>query len=232
MSCSELGCHAKRCVRCSISLLRFKTPIERTPMRLNCLVCCLSLSFLLATSGTASAQPLAPLFNGKDFSGWKVPKNNKVWFQVKDGQLKVENGPEKEGQTLWTEKQYKNFVMEFDFKFGEGTVDTGIFVRNDREQIQIGISGSLKRDMTGSPYIAGKGYPVEGKGVKEILKLDDWNAMTIVAKGKNYSVWLNGKHVMTYDSDSAIKKGPIGIQLHGSREMTCWYRNMKLGELD
>lgn len=173
---------------------------------------------------------LPSVLDGKSLRAWRVPDNN-IWWKVKDGILKVRNGPAKKGQTLWTKKEYKNFVMEFEFKFGEGTVDTGIYVRNKKEQIQIGISGSLKRDMTGSPYIAGKGYPVEAKGVKEILKLDDWNAMTIVAIGKNYSVWLNRKHVMSYDSDSAIEKGPIGIQLHGNRDMAVDYRNITLASL-
>ena len=45
------------------------------------------------------------------------------------------------------------------------------------------------------------------------------------------SVWLNGKHVMSYDSESAIEKGPIGIQLHGKRDMAVDYRRMTLAEL-
>jgi len=178
-----------------------------------------------------STAELPVLFNGKNFDGWENPGKDNVWWKVEDEILKVRSGPEKKGQTLWSAKKYKNFVMQFDFRFGEGTVDTGIYVRNEKEQIQIGISGSLKRDMTGSPYIAGKGYPVEGKGVKEILKLDDWNSMTIVAIGKNYTVFLNGKHVMSYDSESAIESGPVGIQLHGNRDMSCDYRNMRLAEL-
>ncbi|HIL56212.1 MAG TPA: DUF1080 domain-containing protein, partial [Verrucomicrobia bacterium] len=110
---------------------------------------------------------------------------------------------------------------------GKGTVDSGIYVRNSREQIQIGISGSLKRDMTGSPYISGKGYPVEAKGIKDLLKLDDWNTMKIRVKGKKYTVWLAGKEVMKYESETAPKKGKIGIQLHGGRVMSIEYRNMK-----
>ena len=37
--------------------------------------------------------------------------------------------------------------------------------------------------MTGSPYISGKGYPIEAeeekgkKGVKNLLKIDEWNKM-------------------------------------------------------
>ncbi len=193
-----------------------------------------STALLLAVviCSSASAEKLTSIFNGKDLKGWKAPEGNEVWFTVKEGELRVQSGPEKKGQTLWTDKEYGNFVMEFDFKFGEGTVDTGIYMRNSHDQIQIGISGSLKRDMTGSPYIPGKGYPVEAKGVKEILKLDDWNEMTIVAKGKNYSVWLNGRWVMSYDSDSAIEKGPLGIQLHGNRDMSCQYRNIRIAELN
>jgi hypothetical protein len=195
----------------------------------------LATLLLIASTGCAvtpapdqtSSHGLPSIFNGKDLTGWKVPADNK-WWTVNDGVLQVRSGPEKKGSTLWSERDYTNFVMQFDFKLGEGTVDSGIYVRNAKEQIQIGISGSLKRDMTASPYISGKGYPVEASGVKELLKLDDWNSMTVVAKGANYTAFLNGKHVMTYDSESAIEKGPVGIQLHGNRDMTIDYRNITL----
>ena len=187
-------------------------------------------SILLILQSAADDGELKSIFNGKDLTGWDVPDNN-IWFTVKDGVLKLENGPQKKGQTLWTSDEYENFEMEFDFKMGKGTVDSGVYVRNSREQIQIGISGSLKRDMTGSPYISGKGYPVEAKGVKELLKLDDWNTMKICAEGKKYTVWLGGEKIMTYESDSAIKKGKIGIQLHGNRVMSIEYRNLKARSL-
>ena len=188
------------------------------------------VAFLAVVAQTAVANELPLAFNGKNLVGWKAPENN-LWFRADEGILRVKSGPKKQGATLWTAKDYENFIMEFDFKFGPGTVDTGIYVRNEREQIQIGISGSLKRDMTGSPYIAGKGYPVEAKGVKQLLKLTDWNSMTIVAKGNQYAVWLNGKLVMTYESESAIEKGPVGIQLHGNREMAVDYRDIRLAAL-
>ena len=191
----------------------------------------IAFSILLILQSTADDGELKSIFNGKDLTGWDVPDNN-IWFTVKDGVLKLENGPQKKGQTLWTSDEYENFEMEFDFKMGKGTVDSGVYVRNSREQIQIGISGSLKRDMTGSPYISGKGYPVEAKGVKELLKLDDWNTMKICAEGKKYTVWLGGEKIMTYESDSAIKKGKIGIQLHGNRVMSIEYRNLKARSLE
>ena len=121
--------------------------------------------------------------------------------------------------------------MSFEFKFGEGVVDTGIFLRSDREQIQLGISGSKKRDMTGSPYISGKGYPVEASGVSEALRPEAWNRMVITAIGQEYSVWLNGSPVLHYRSPSAVTQGPVGIQLHPGNEMTTWFRDIRIAEL-
>jgi hypothetical protein len=185
---------------------------------------------VVVAAGAAYEGKLPAIFNGEDLSGWQAPEDN-IWWKAQEGVLKVQSGPDQKGSTLWTEKEYENFVMQFEFKMGEGTVDSGIYVRNSHEQIQIGISGSLKRDMTGSPYISGKGYPVEAEGVAELLKLDDWNWMTIVATGNNYAVWLNGAFVMTYDSDTAAEKGPVGIQLHGNRDMAIEFRNIGLAEL-
>ena len=186
-------------------------------------------SVLLIFSLSSFAQDLEPVFNGKDFTNWKVPKGN-IWWKVKDGIIDCQNGPKKKGSTLWTEKKYKNFIVELDFKMGEGTVDSGVFLRNN-DQIQIGISGSLKRDMTCSPYIPKKGYPKEAEGVKELLKVKDWNTMKVKVVGNVYTVWLNGKQVNEYESKTAIAEGPIGLQLHAKREMQISFRNIKVAEL-
>lgn len=188
--------------------------------------------FLLAAlvSTRADEPQLRPIFSGTDLAGWKVPDGNaeKGWYKAAGGILKLQSDPTLKGSILWTEKSYRDFVMSFDFKFGAGIVDSGIHIRNN-DQIQIGISGSLKRDMTGSPYV-GK-YPVEAKGVAALLKADDWNSMKIEARGLRYQVWLNGQQVLDYTSQSGIPEGPVGIQLHGNKEMAIDYREIKLAEL-
>jgi hypothetical protein len=113
---------------------------------------------------------------------------------------------------------------------GDGTVDSGIFLRSEHDQIQIGISGSLKRDLTASPYIPKKGYPVEAK-VKDILKLKDWNTMKVKVVGSTYTVWLNGAEVMTYTSENMPASGPVGFQLHPGNEMSCSFKNIRLAAL-
>ena len=194
------------------------------------------LSALMISCGTESIQSavadqLPSSFNGKDFAGWRAPENN-IWWKVDDGVLTVTSDENKNGSTLWTNRKYKNFVMEFDYKNGPGVIDSGVFIRNDKEQIQIGISGSLKRDMTASPYLAGKGYPVEADLTDAKLKTKDWNKMLIVVKGNHYSVWLNNKFVMSYTSETAIAEGPIGLQLHPNNEMTIHFRRIRIAELD
>ncbi len=169
-----------------------------------------------------------PLFNGENLEGWKVPDDN-IWWLVEGGILKVRSGPEQEGSILWSEREFTDFAFTCEFRFVEGVIDSGIHLRN-RDQIQIGISGSLKRDMTASPYIPGKGYPVEAEGVKELLKPDDWNLLEITAVGATYTAALNGTPVMTYTSESAAEKGPIGIQLHAGRDMAIDYRNLRVRE--
>ena len=188
-----------------------------------------TVAFAALSSALVAQEKFEPVFNGKDLSGWKAPEKN-VWYLVQDGILQLRSSEDKKGSVLWTEKEYENFVMELEFKFISGTIDSGVHVKSD-DQIQIGISGSLKRDMTASPYIPGKGYPVEAEGVKELLKMDDWNQMRIEVRGTEYAVSLNGKKVMTYKSESGKAKGPIGLQLHGDRDMAIDYRNLKVGEL-
>ena len=188
--------------------------------------------FIGLSVGLLAEQKFKPILKEKDLTEWKVPSGNDKagWYKMINGVLEIRSGPKKKGSVLWTKKQFRNFVVEFDFRFGEGTVDSGVHVRN-RDQIQIGISGSLKRDMTCSPYIPGKGYPVEARNIKKLLKPKDWNTMRIRAIGKKYTVWLQGEEVMNYESASAIVEGPIGIQLHGNRNMGIDYRNMKVAEL-
>lgn len=203
-------------------------------------------TLVVAAAVLGSTAMAGSLFNGKNLDGWKAPEGN-IWWKVADGSLVVENGPKKKGSTLWTEKSFKDFEVAMEFKCGED-IDSGVFLRTEKQQIQIGISGSLKRDMTCSPYIPGHGYPVEAeeakgtKGVKTLMKIDDWNILKIRAVGSKYSVWLNGSQVLEFDGATFETKkdkkrpevpaeGPIGLQLHGGKVMKVEFRNMTVKEL-
>jgi hypothetical protein len=178
----------------------------------------------------AQSPKLKKAFNGKNLKCWVAPDNN-IWWTAKDGILSARSGPEKQGSILWTKKDYKDFVIEAEFLMGKGTVDSGIFIRTDTQQIQIGESGSLKRDMTCSPYIPGKGYPVEATDIDKLMKLNDWNTIKVRAIGNQYTTWLNGEEVMNYTSTDGIAEGPIGLQLHPKRNMEIDFRNIRIGKV-
>lgn len=170
------------------------------------------------------------LLKDRDLSAWEIADDN-IWWSIEGEILKVKNGPKKKGSTLWTRKNFQNFVIETDFLMGDGTVDSGIFLRSEEQQVQIGESGSLKRDMTASVYIPGKGYAGKAKNIDEILKPKDWNTLKVRADGNVYTVWLNEIEVLKYESAESFKEGPIGLQLHPNREMSIDFKNIKVAEL-
>lgn len=189
-----------------------------------------ALFLLFSLCGSLAAQKLKSAFNGTNLNGWVAPENN-IWWSASNDILMAKSDANQKGSILWTKKEYANFTIQTDFLFGEGTVDSGIFLRTDTEQIQLGISGSLKRDMTASPYIAKLGYPVEAKNIKNILKPNEWNTIKVTVIDGNYNVWLNSQHVMTYTSENYSKKGPIGLQLHPDRDMEIHFKNIKIAKL-
>ncbi len=180
-------------------------------------------------SSSLSAQKLKKIFNGKNLDGWHLSNQDGTWTADK-GILTIQSSAAKKGAILWTDKNYKNFIIEADYKNGEGTIDSGFFLRSDIDQIQIGISSSLHKDMTGSPYLPKLKYPVVAN-VDGILKDTDWNTMKIKVVGNTYTVWLNGKELVTYTSEGMPLEGPIGIQLHPGKEMSIFYKNIRLAEL-
>lgn len=169
-------------------------------------------------------------FNGTNLDQWVLPENN-IWWTVENNMLTAKSGPNKKGSILWTKDSFDNFRVRLEFKFGSGTVDSGIFMRGDNAenpQIQIGISGSLKRDMTGSPYVPKQGYPKEATMAGSLLQLEEWNSMEAEAIGNRYRVWLNGKQVMDYTLENANLNGPVGLQLHPNNEMEIFYKNIEI----
>lgn len=183
--------------------------------------------------GQSTEPQMETIFDGDDLDHWQIPESN-VWWTLDAGTLWAKSDPDKKGSILWTKVNYKDFVVQMDFKFGEGTIDSGIFMRGDDEknaQIQIGESGSLQRDMTASPYVPKSGYPVEAEGIKELLKMNEWNTIKAMAIGNTYKVWLNGTEVMNYTLENANLEGPIGLQLHPNREMSIQFKNILVSGL-
>lgn len=197
-----------------------------------------SLLVLLLTSTTVFSQvdfnTKDKVFNGKNLKNWRVlPDQPNIWWTVNEGVLLAKSDAEQTGSSLWTKKTYEDFAVRLEFKMGNGTVDSGVFLRGENPespQIQIGISGSLKVDMTGSPYVPKQGYPKKAE-VENILQSKAWNTMTIIAKKNNYKVWLNNQMVLNYTLENASLEGPVGLQLHPGRTMEIEFREIFIKKL-
>ena len=206
-------------------------------MKFRVLAFALSL-FLNAPFTVLADEPkLEPLFNGKDLTNFKAEPSKEFW-RVENGILIGENNAAKKGDYLWTEKEYKDFVIEFDVRWKGTTergVDTGVEMRKPNIQLQLGISGSLKVDMSGSWYTGGKArYPESGqaKDAKTLMKPEgEWNHFRIQAKGDTFTCWINGTKASEYTDPKFSGAAPIGLQIHPGVVMKCEYRDIRLAPL-
>lgn len=200
-------------------------------------VALVSAGSFLSAVGRAEDPMLQPLFNGKDLTNFKSEGAAEFW-RIENEVLIGENNKEQKGHYLWTEKSYKDFVLEFDVRWKAATargVDTGIEMRQPKLQLQLGVSGSLRVDMTGSFYTGGKpAYPEVGQA-KEAKKLmhpeGEWNKFRIQAKGDTFTCWINDQKASEYTDSKFSGAAPLGLQIHGGVEMKCEYRNVKIAEL-
>jgi hypothetical protein len=198
-----------------------------------------ALVALLISLGAAAAEPkFESAFNGKDLAGWKTSGADAFWTAA-EGVLTGVNDATfkdyKKGNMLYTEKSYQDVIIECECRFS-GEIDSGIMVRKDAAgkkdmQMQIGVSRSLKKDMTCAFYV-GK-YPEAGWAPKvaTLWKKDEWNKIRFQAKGDTYTVWLNGEQVSNYVDAGYPQAAAIGLQVHGGVKMKVDYRNIKIAEL-
>lgn len=190
------------------------------------------LVLALAGSLVAAMPTVEPIFNGRDLAGWRTEGAAGFW-RVEDGILVGENVAGLAGHYLWTEKSYGDFVLEFEVRW-TGEVDTGIEMRKPHIQMQLGVSRSLKRDMTGSFYVGKPGYPESGqaKTAAQLLRpAGEWNVFRLEAKGPTFRVWINGQPASEYTDEKFTGAGPLGLQIHGGLKMKVEYRNMRAGAL-
>jgi hypothetical protein len=68
---------------------------------------------------------------------------------------------------------------------------------------------------------------------KELFRLDDWNDVRIVAKGRHIQHYLNGKLILDFtdSEDLALLDGVLGLQLHAGNAMWAEFKDIRIGAL-
>ena len=197
----------------------------------------LILATMVLVSSMLTAQ--ISLFNGKDLTGWKTYGTEK-WY-VEDGLLICESGPDKAYGYLATEKHYKNFELNLEFK-QEANGNSGVFIRSTIEgtkitgwQVEVAQKRtSLEGDATGGIYESyGRGWLIKPDMEKDKnLKAGEWNKMKIRVVGDKVTTWLNGVEMVTLtDEKIGQGEGSIALQIHDGGGIKVKWRNLVLKEL-
>lgn len=175
------------------------------------------------------------LFNGENLDGWKIHGTEK-WY-VEDGEIICESGPNEEYGYLATNKSYKDFELNLDFK-QEADGNSGVFIRSSLEgtkikgwQVEVAPPGS---DTGGIYESYGRGWLEKIPDEKEdVLKPDNWNHMKIRAVGDSVTTWLNGvKMVEMADEKIGDAEGSIALQIHSGGGIKVRWKNIEIYEID
>ncbi len=215
-------------------------------------VCFMLMFANLCAASSSSTEKSQELFKA-DLSNAICPKG--VWT-FKDGVLTASKD-----SFIWTEKEYDDFVFDFEFKTENGT-NSGVALRNTDMKNWVG--GLIEVQLAGDYHHWKKVPPTWRCGAifgylaptkKAVKKPGQWNRMQITCKGKNITVVLNDEKVIEMDMSlwtsntknpdgsgipfapkttslaEAPLKGRIGLQGQHGGVPTC-FRNLRIKELD
>lgn len=180
----------------------------------------LSISLL---SFSQSSNGWQSLFNGKDLTGWK-PLNGHAKFGVMNGEIVGTTVMNEPNSFLATEKDYGDFILEFEFKL-DNKMNSGVQFRSESKadymngrvhgyQFEIdpsprgwtaGIYDEARRDWI---------YPMDyNPTAKNTFKKGEWNKCRIECIGNSIRTFINGIPAANL-VDDITPKGFIALQVH------------------
>lgn len=80
-----------------------------------------------------------------------------------------------------------------------------------------------------------RGDLIDQAGFKDLMKVDDWNDVVIIAKGNHIRHYLNGRLVLDFtdnDPKLALSEGILAVQLHAGDPMWTEFKNIRVKMLD
>ena len=209
------------------------------------IVLSLIVAFVVAGGAFAAEQcenseGFVSLFNGKDLTGWIGSVNG---YAAENGMLVCEKGG-----NLYTDKEYDNFILRFEFKLPENA-NNGLGIRCEKGK-NAAYSGMELQilDNKGSKYTKLQPYQYHGSiyGVVPAKRgfqkpVGKWNYQEVRAIDDHIMVILNGEVIVNAYLDDVSetadkkkhpglhnKKGYIGWLGHGSR---IEWRNIRIKEV-
>jgi len=175
------------------------------------------------------------LFNGSNLDGW-VQMHGGEWT-VEDGTLVGRNGvewttnPEKSGSWLRSEKEYSDFVFEFEYLLNEKG-NSGVFIRSaiEKNPAFSGHEMQILDTHGGKPEVwsCGALYDVVAASKNAAKPAGEWNAVKIETDGPRIRVWMNGEAIIDYKTDR-LTRGYLGLQNHDDKAVVK-FRHLRITE--
>jgi hypothetical protein len=238
-------------------------PTMRVILSLATAIVLLQASPQQQTAQTEAIVPdrVVPLFNGRDLTGWKpdVPAkdtdpNVRDSFIVREGMLVSLGKPEGH---LVTERAYRNYRLEVEYRFPGTPGNCGVLVHASRpralykmfpQSIEVQmmhqnagdfwcIEENIEvKDMDNRrPRKPGEKFGGSEGDARRILNLTDgsekpvgqWNTMVIEARDRTVKVWVNGD-LVNEGFNATADRGKIAIQAEGAEVE---FRKVEIGPL-
>ena len=200
----------------------------------------------LAMSATAQVEEgFTRLFDGSTLDGWTLVAKHGPGYVVKDGVIVC---PADGGGNLFTEKEYSDFVLRFEFKLTAGG-NNGIGIRSPLTPSASSLGMEIQVLDDGDPQYAdikpwqhhGSVYGIIPAKTGALKPVGEWNQEEISAQGRRIKVTLNGQVIVDGDlnavHDAAViqahpgmlrERGHIGFLGHNSHVE---FRNLRVREL-
>jgi len=200
----------------------------------------------LTVSGCAS-QRRTTLWNGKDFTGWKlfVPDKNvdvhEVW-SVKDGVIHCKGKP---SGYIRTEADYSDYKLHLEWRWVEKPTNSGVLLhtsgpdkvwpRSIECQLMSGNAGDFWLIGGTAVTVDGKTTKSSGRPTRVRKKKDSsenppgqWNTYEIYCKGDTIRCYVNGV-LQNQGANASDTAGKICLQSEGS---PIEFRNIYIESLD
>ena len=187
------------------------------------------------------------LYNGKDLNDWE-PLGGHCKFEAKGDVIVGTTVPGSPSTYLSTKKNdYKDFIFTAEFKWAVDG-NTGVMFRAQSKpskgKSDVTVFGpqaemeafSKERYWSGGIYGQSAGgwiYPLwleAHEEVRNAMKKDGWNRITIRARGNTIKTWLNGVPAAHWKTKE-YKEGFFSLQVHSGKEGEVHFRNIKVKEL-
>lgn len=208
----------------------------------------------------ASPPSFAPLYNGRDLSGWEeyrttMPnsRDSSSWRHEQASGMWAAKGDVIEsvsrvGQRgfLRTTREYSDFVLKLEFRIAEGG-NSGVFIRcpdtrqgalSDRGmEVQIIDDFDPQRKRPPGTGTTGTIWGMAQPASRALLPGSTWNTLEIRCEGEQVQVFVNGErttHIRMSEVAALADRpqaGFIGLSAEGATNEGPWFRKIELLDL-